>query len=201
MSHLQAYLTYGVSLLVAPPLDASVVSVLQAALAGAGGLHVRLVTFLLADSALHHDTTLGLAHAQLSIFRSDGGIGPIVAGRRRRLGAGERLVNGGPERRLREQPARHQREVVRHPRGCFRRRRRPDQREAVVGMRRRRSLARCRNRVSSEFRTSTAKPNTYLNQAATPITISRYDSREKLCYYPRTREHKHGTRQLKRVSF
>jgi len=92
---------------------------LQAALAGAGGLHVSLVTFLLADSALHHDTTLGLAlaHAQLNIFRNDGGIGLVVAGGcSGSYGIGKGLVDGGLERRLREQPARHQREVVRHSR-------------------------------------------------------------------------------------
>lgn len=83
---LQAYLTYGVSLLVTPPLDASVVSVLQAALAGAGGLHVGLVTFLLADPALHHDTALGFAHAQLNVFSNDGGVGVLVAVRSGRHG-------------------------------------------------------------------------------------------------------------------
>jgi hypothetical protein len=70
---------------------------LQAALAGAGGLHVRLVTFLLADSALHHDTSLHLAHVQVNIGR---GVGLVITssrrGRDRDYGG---LVDGGPGRR------------------------------------------------------------------------------------------------------
>jgi len=199
MSHLQAYLTYGVSLLVAPPLDASVVSVLQAALAGAGGLHVGLVTFLLADSALHHDTTLGLAHAQLNILR----IGPIVAGRRRRLGAGERLVNGGPERRLREQPSRHQRQVVRHPRAASGDRINAKPWSACGGGSDRWDVAETEFLQSSEqappnqTRVSEPGDNALFANHHLPIRFTGKFS----CYHPRTREHKRGTRQLKRVSF
>jgi hypothetical protein len=87
---------------------------LQAALAGAGGLHVGLVTFLLADSALHRDTSLHLAHVQVNIGRGVGLI--ITSSRRGSEGDDGDLVDGGPERLLREQPACHQREVVCHSR-------------------------------------------------------------------------------------
>lgn len=87
---------------------------LQTALAGAGGLHVGLVTFLLADPALHHDTALGPAHGQLNIFSNDVGIRLVVVAVRR----GRHRGGGGSERRLRDQVARHQREVIRHPRAA-----------------------------------------------------------------------------------
>lgn len=90
---------------------------LQAALAGAGRLHVGLVTFLLADSALHQDAALRLARIHMNV---GGAIELVATSRRGRRGDGLVLVvDGGPERRLREQPAGHQREMVCHSRAAW----------------------------------------------------------------------------------
>uniref|UniRef100_A0A0A9H0Q2 Secreted protein n=1 Tax=Arundo donax TaxID=35708 RepID=A0A0A9H0Q2_ARUDO len=79
-------------------------SVLQAALAGARGLHVSLLLLLLADSAFNQDTTLVPAILNSLITRNH-------CGRRNNRG----LIDGRLKSRLCEQSARHYREMVRHP--------------------------------------------------------------------------------------
>ena len=76
---------------------------LQAALAGARGLHAGLIIILLADSAFYQDATRCPALFNSGITRSHCG--------RRRIGG---LINGRLKRRLREQSARHYLEMVRH---------------------------------------------------------------------------------------
>jgi hypothetical protein len=77
---------------------------LQAALAGARGLHVGLIIIILADSAFYQDATRCPALFNSGIItRSHCG--------RRRIGG---LINGRLKSRLREQSARHYHEMVRH---------------------------------------------------------------------------------------
>lgn len=80
---------------------------LEATLAGARGLHVGLITFFLADSAFHHDTSLGppvFENRRIMMITS------ILRGRG--------IEDGALKRRLRDHPPRHEREVVRHRWSC-----------------------------------------------------------------------------------
>uniref|UniRef100_A0A0A9GVU6 Secreted protein n=1 Tax=Arundo donax TaxID=35708 RepID=A0A0A9GVU6_ARUDO len=81
-------------------------SVLQAALAGARGLHVSFIILLLADSAFNQDTTLLPAILSSLITRSHCGS---------RSNRCRCFIDGRLKSRLREQSARHYREMVRHP--------------------------------------------------------------------------------------